>query len=185
MLHVGKFYQNTIKLNDSYQVLATFPDNQTTPVELVNCVGFSIPKPYEWNEEVHKYGNMSQKFLIPKVDILPTLTIELLEYINDSNELAVRKLLSHGKRITYSKSYDISERYTAAYRPTQKDLSHLTIKILDNNLSKCVYAYDFSNLTITKADPYEFSYEDDSVCKWTITFIFESMDKNDSPTSEL
>jgi hypothetical protein len=170
----------------------------TEAVELFNCVGFSIPKIYEWKEEVHNYGNMSQKFLIPKVDILPTVTIELLEYINDDNDLAVRKILSNidaeSGRISYSNAYNIKERYNASYRfnsddyndkKLENDLNSLTIKILNNKLTKCIYAYRFTNLIIIKAEPYEFSYEDDGVCKWTISFISTKMEKIDYPDDSI
>ena len=189
-LCVQKFLsEKTVKLNDSYQVNYVHYKNDEEHSseyyngEFYNCIGFSIPKIYEWNEEVHTYGNMSQKFLIPKTDLVQTLSLDLLEFIdrNDASKeqfLRIRRYATTGdNHLTYSNSYKIAgSRYTGIYSNID-NFNEITIKILDNNLSKCIYTYYFTNLKLIKAEPYEFSYDDESACKWTLTFTFEKMDK--------
>ena len=182
-LCINKFLnEKTIKLNDSYQVLYEHYLGKDKG-EFYNCIGFSIPKIYEWNEEVHTYGNMSQKFLIPKTDLVQTLSIDLLEFIDrkdKSNEqfLRIRRYATTGdNHLTYSNSYKIAgNRYTGIYSNTD-NFKEMTIKILDNDLSKCVYEYRFTNLKLIKAEPYEYSYDDEAACKWTLSFTFERMEK--------
>ena len=182
-LCINKFLnEKTVKLNDSYQVNYVHYKGQDRG-EFYNCIGFSIPKIYEWNEEVHTYGNMSQKFLIPKTDLVQTLSIDLLEFIDredKSNEqfLRIRRYATTGdNHLTYSNSYKITgSRYTGIYSNID-NFSEITIKILNNNLSKCIYTYHFINLKLIKAEPYEFSYDDEAACKWTLSFTFEKMEK--------
>jgi hypothetical protein len=79
--------------------------------------------------------------------------------------------------LTYSNSYTISgSRYTGIYSNTN-NFNEIRIKVLDNDLSKCVYEYRFTNLKLIKAEPYEFSYDDEAACKWTLAFTFERMEK--------
>ena len=182
-LCIKKFLQEkTVKLNDSYQVeYVHYLGNDRG--EFYNCIGFSVPKMYEWNEEVHTYGNMSQKFLIPKTDLVQTLSLDLLEFIDDSSEgnvpfLRIRKYATNGgNHLTYSNTYKITDNaYTGEYSTTN-NFSEITIKILNNDLTYPVYKYTFTNLKLIKAEPYEFSYDDESACKWTLTFTFETMTK--------
>ena len=182
-LCVNKFLnEKTVKLNDSYQVLYEHYTGKDKG-EFYNCIGFSIPKIYEWNEEVHTYGNMSQKFLIPKTDLVQTLSIDLLEFIernDDTNQqfLKIRRYVTTGsKHLTYSNSYKITnDAYTGEYSNTD-NFKEIKIKILDNNLSKCIYEYKFTDLKLIKAEPYEFSYDDEAACKWTLSFTFATMEK--------
>lgn len=183
-LCVKKFLtEKTVKLNDSYQVM--YKKNIESPMEeFYGCIGFSIPKMYDWKEEVHNYGNMSQKFLIPKIDNVQTLTLDLLEFIernearNNEQWLQIRKFVTTGvSHLTYSNMYSIvDDKYTGVYT-NANNFNEITIIILDNNLTRPVYKYFFKNLVLAKVEPYEFSYDDEAACKWTLTFTFETMTK--------
>lgn len=179
------FSRKSVKLSDAFAVVINKTADQG---EAYRCAGFTIPKVAEWNEEVHKFGNTSHKILIPKIDILQELTIELYEGYSSDEKLLTTQLsklfgnnvenVKNGAGFTsfenYStKGYDLR---TAKYDDAN-DYKSLTIYILTNDLSKCVYKYQFENLALTKAVPYELSYSDESITKWSLSFIFESFTK--------
>ena len=69
MLKIGNYFRvKSIKLSDSYT--CTVYNKESDPVECIQCIGFTAPKILQYNEEVYKYGNLAQKFLIPKLDAL-------------------------------------------------------------------------------------------------------------------
>lgn len=89
LVNIQNYFKNkSVKLSDSYK--AIFNGS-----ECYSCCGFTIPKIVEWNTEEYSYGNVTQKFLIPKLDILPELKIEIYESYD---------LDSDGKRVLKRKS---------------------------------------------------------------------------------
>lgn len=178
------FANKSIKLSDSFVVII---DNKET----FRCAAFTVPKIAEWNEEEYQYGNVSQKFMIPKLDVVQELQLELYEGYQYENKqersLTTKKLFFQQKNdgITVGNGYgswqdfgpDGYTRFGADYFLNKVDFKELKIQILNNQLTKVVYEYVFRNLKLTKAEPYELSYQDESLTKWSLSFTFESMEK--------
>lgn len=184
----GYFSNKSVKLSDSFVVVID-------GVESYSCAGFTIPKMNEFNEEVHKFGNASQKILIPKYDILPELSIELYESYKNDDKAKNRILniqegtnffatVDEGKQSAGSNYYEKgnfdSTGYTVLkgfYDKTKVDIEQLDIYVLNNRLTKYIYQYSFSNLRLTKCTPPELSYSDESLAKWSLSFVFEKFSK--------
>ena len=80
MLKIGNYFRaKSIKLSDSYT--CTVYNKESDPVECIQCIGFTAPKILQYNEEVYKYGNLAQKFLIPKLDVVHEFTVDFLTKI--------------------------------------------------------------------------------------------------------
>lgn len=185
-LNVANWFSNkSVKLSDAFAVVINDSKNNG---EAYRCAGFTIPKVAEWNEEVHKFGNTSHKMLIPKLDVLQELTIELYEGYDKYNKLLtaqnaglfgnVSEQVKNGLSFTSFSNYDkFGYAQRSAKYDDSRDYKSLTIYILSNDLSRCVYKYHFENLVLTKAVPYELSYSDESITKWSLSFIFESFTK--------
>ena len=165
MLRIGNYFrEKTVKLSDSY-TCSIFADGANEPVEVVQCIGFTPPKILQYETAVYKYGNMAQKFLIPKSDSVREFTIDFFE--------------SHGR---YGKGFEIVENYdghtggaaAADYHiaPDDIDFDKIQIDILNNKLNQVVYTHSFTQCRIAKVVPYEFDYQGESLCKWTVTFTF-------------
>lgn len=191
------FKHKSIKLSDSFIVII---DGK----ESYRCASFTPPKIAEWNEEEYNFGNVSQKFLIPKLDIVQELQIELYEgYTKDEtsgavNGLKTKKFIQQLKDdgISFGKAFESAQDFRRngynAFNGTyvldentnllKIDHKTLDILILDNKLSKAVYEYRFRNLRLCKAEPYELNYQDESLTKWNLSYIFEEMDKG-APTN--
>ena len=179
------FNTKSIKLSDSFIV-------RLDGKECFRCASFTVPKVAEWTEEEYSYGNVSQKFLIPKIDIQQELQLELYEgYVADGKEreahLMTKEALfnqnpdgqSLGKGFTSNQNFS-TDGYTVlngTYNVDKHDYTNIDIFILDNRLAKVVYEYHFHNLKLTKAEPYELSYQDEALTKWSLGFVFESMEK--------
>lgn len=200
MLKIGNYFrEKTVKLNDSY-TCSIFADGATEPVEVVQCIGFIPPKILQYETAVYKYGNMAQKFLIPKSDSVREFTIDFFESLDtgyaaaDSNatvnvhghknntafRLGIHSWLTrHGR---YGKGFEIVENYdghtggaaAADYHiaPDDIDFDKIQIDILNNKLNQVVYTHSFTQCRIAKVVPYEFDYQGESLCKWTVTFTF-------------
>lgn len=186
------FNHKSVKLSDSFIVII---DGE----ESYRCAGFTPPKIAEWNEEEYSFGNASQKFLIPKLDVVQELQLELYEgYTKDktsgaTNGLKTKNFIQRLKNngITFGKAFESTQDFQRngynAFDGTyvlDKDtdllkIDHKTldILILDNKLSSVVYEYRFRNLRLCKAEPYELSYQDESLTKWNLSYVFEEMSK--------
>lgn len=201
MLKIGNYFrEKTIKLSDSYRCMIY--NNDTDAVDCIQCIGFTCPKILQYNEEVYKYGNLAQKFLIPKFDVVHEFTIDFFESfdtnaisitsdkINGTNSVAtclsVRNWLMT-KFGNYGKGYHLEEYFDdqvggtqyANYNLDEKaiDIPKVVIEVMDNNMQKKVLTYTFNKCKIAKIVPYEFDYQGEDLCKWTITFTFDSMTK--------
>ena len=87
MLKIGNYFrEKTIKLSDSYRCMIY--NNDTDAVDCIQCIGFTCPKILQYNEEVYKYGNLAQKFLIPKFDVVHEFTIDFFESF-DTNAISI------------------------------------------------------------------------------------------------
>ena len=81
MLRIGNYFRaKSIKLSDSYT--CTVYNKEAEPVECIQCIGFTAPKILQYNEEVYKYGNLAQKFLIPKLDVVHEFTIDFFNVLH-------------------------------------------------------------------------------------------------------
>lgn len=186
LVNASKYFQTkSIKLSDSFIV-------RIDGKESFRCAAFTVPKIAEWNEEEYKYGNVSQKFLIPKIDLNYELTLELYEGYDPDGKKKEGAL--HNKKLFFGQKHDgqsigngfysvqdyTTQGYTefnGQYNLANHDFKELDIFILNNRLSHVVYEYHFHNLKLTKAEPYELSYQDESLTKWSLGFTFESMEK--------
>lgn len=181
----GFFATKSIKLSDSFIV-------SIDGVVNFRCAGFTIPKTVEFNEEVHKFGNATHKMLIPKIDILPELQLELYEDYgvsksgntvlstsdkmfwpcSDGGQHSSNSFIEYGR---YSnQGYDMLK---GQYFLDKTDIKRLDIFILSNDLRKTVYKYSFYDLVLTKYTQYDLSYSDESLCKWSLTYTFGKMVK--------
>lgn len=216
MLKIGNYFrEKTVKLSDSYQVLITGDEGQT---ECVQCIGFTPPKILQYNEEVYKYGNAAQKFLIPKTDVVFEATFDFFESLDSSKIKAsedfkldkdargsapatglgieswfFRKIYKKSKKPNkefihrYGNGFSLTETFSdqfgltreATYELGEKGIDFKEIKVLikNNMLTQDVLAYTFKNCKIAKAVPYEFDYQGEDLCKWTITFTFDEYTK--------
>ena len=78
---IKNFYkEKSIKLSDAFAVFIS--NNKEHEKEFWTCIGFTLPR-IEQREEVIKYGNTSQVFLIPNYDSCRELKLEFYETIND------------------------------------------------------------------------------------------------------
>jgi len=181
------FANKSVKLSDSF--IVEFDGNES-----FRCAGFSIPKVAEWNEEVHKFGNTSHKVLIPKIDMLQELTVELFEgYTSMTSGGETLKTacqsffwkiaqggFTNGRGFTNYADYDSSgyNHLKGVYSTKKPDFDKVTIYILNNRLNKVVYKYEFFDLYLTKYTPYELSYSDESITKWSLSFVFSKFIKS-------
>lgn len=185
------FNKKSVKLSDAFIVV--FDGNES-----FRCAGFTIPKVAEWNEQVHKFGNTSHKMLIPKIDMVQELSIELYEgYTRKNNgEILQTAQNSFFWKLTNPGGFNVGAGFfnysdydstgynmlKGDYKRSAVDVKHLEIYVLDNNLRKAVYKYTFRNLKLTKFTPYELSYNDESITKWSLSFVFESFTKESDNT---
>lgn len=215
MLKIGNYFrEKTVKLSDSYQVIIT-KDNE--PVECVQCIGFTPPKILQWNEEVYKYGNTGQKFLIPKTDVVYEVTFDFFESLDNSKIKASQnfkigkdargsgpatnlgieswffrmlykfKGQNKEKVKRYGNGFILTETYSEEFGLTQSadycideagiDINKIEVNVLNNMLTKTVLKYTFKNCKIAKVVPYEFDYQGEDLCKWTVTFTFDEYTK--------
>jgi len=186
LVNASKYFQvKSIKLSDSFVV-------RIDGKESFRCAAFTVPKIAEWNEEEYKYGNVSQKFLIPKLDLNYELSLELYEGYgavgkNPEGKLQTKKLLfgqKHDGQSIGNGFYSVQDfttqgytQFNGTYLMNKHDFKDLDIYILNNRLSHVVYEYHFHNLKLTKAEPYELSYQDEALTKWSLGFVFETMEK--------
>lgn len=185
------FLKKSVKLSDSFVVYA---DGK----ELVSCCGFTLPK-LEYTEETIKYGNVTQSFLIPKYDNLQQVTIDVIE----NTAGTIRKKLfttskshSHAFWVGGDGNVAVAQKYrdggyvdenNVVYTTTDKDgyllgytptFEELKITILSNKLTSKVLTYKFTNLRLVNMKKYELNYSSEDTCKWSLTFIFDSYEKN-------
>lgn len=194
LVNIQNYFKNkSVKLSDSY--VAIFNGSES-----YSCCGFTIPKVVEWTTEEYSFGNVTQKFLIPKLDMIPELKIELYESYDksskDNSQILKRKnqlwnQKSNGQNVGnafYSDQDFSTDGYTTLkgiygryidgeLQWNNYDYKTLEIQILNNTLSKVVYKYYFEDLRLTTAESYDLSYQDESVTKWTLGFVFKSMKK--------
>lgn len=178
------FNTKTVKLSDSFVVIID-------GYESFRCASFTPPKIAEWNEEEYKYGNLSQKFMIPKMDVVQELQIELYENATQTNlrtkhsiQQQKAKGASIGNCFAADQDFGINgynnfygKYYLEKENKSNFDHKTLDILILNNRLSTVVYEYNFRNLRLCKAEPYELSYQDESLTKWNLSYVFEEMSK--------
>lgn len=204
MLRIGNYFRTkSIKLSDSYT--CTVYNSASEPVECIQCIGFTAPKILQYNEEVYKYGNLAQKFLIPKLDVVHEFTIDFFESF-DTRDVragvegvtAVKGALSNSVatglgiknwilKNDFGKGFILDEKFDVGIGGTQTgqyllgarsvDFPQIKIDIWKNDFTKTVYSYVFTNCRIAKVVPYEFDYQGEDLCKWTVTFVFDSMTK--------
>lgn len=203
MLKIGNYFRaKSIKLSDSYT--CTVYNKESDPVECIQCIGFTAPKILQYNEEVYKYGNLAQKFLIPKLDVVHEFTVDFFESFDTADVragvegvTAVKDELSNSVasglgikdwilRNNYGKGFKLSEIFNSGVGGTQTgnyllgaiDFPLITIDVWKNDFSKEVYRYTFTNCKIAKVVPYEFDYQGEDLCKWTVTFVFDECKKD-------
>lgn len=186
LVNIQNYFNNkSIKLSDSFIV-------RIDGDECYRCASFTVPKIAEWNEEEYKFGNVSQKFLIPKLDIVQELQIDLYEgYMlgSDGLEMGLRTKtriqqqktggVAFGKAFASEQDFGRTgyNAFDGAYDLERVDHDTIDILVLDNRLSQVVYEYNFRNLKLCKAEPYELSYQDESLTKWCLSYVFEEMSK--------
>lgn len=202
MLRIGNYFRaKSIKLSDSYT--CTVYNKAAEPVECIQCIGFTAPKILQYNEEVYKYGNLAQKFLIPKFDVVHEFTIDFFESFDTRDVQAGAEGVTSIKGVltnsvatglgikdwilkdNFGNGFRLSEIFDNSVGGTQAanymlgaiDFPQIKIDIWKNDFSKKVYGYTFTNCKIAKIVPYEFDYQGEDLCKWTITFTFDSMTK--------
>ena len=180
-------YQNTktVKLSDSYSVelwldkddfstantpankkdkvlnLETVPENYK--LVLFNCTDVTLPA-FKYKPEIYKYGNNEKTFLVPDYSSLDDVTIELMEYYDNNDNLVVQQLVN----LFLNKIFD-PETFTYKMHDYIKQLE---IKVYNNNFSSLIYVYRFKNLKLTNYTKYDLDYSSANPAKWKLTFSY-------------
>lgn len=191
---LNKFWSSkSVKLSDAFEVLISLDEGMALK-PLVSCTGFTIPK-FESEEETLEYGNVAQIFLTPKYDSCKELTLEFIETMQDQEKYdfmlngtpgsaKIKNEYSHIiTNVFLYMGYKLHQKYGddglsvnyANY--IDREIPVIEIKILDNKLWKYIYKYHFENLKIVNYSIYNLDYQNESPCKVSVTFSFESYKK--------
>lgn len=183
-LNLNSFFkEKTVKLSDSYLVYIKNGEDLTNTFE---CIGFTLPK-YSFKEETISYGNNTQSFFLPNYQALDTVSFDVLLYKHSSSNVLL-SLINSFKKDTSSQDYGYfspksdSNTFFKGYIKNNLNnyaqlLSQVNIYVLNNNLNKVVYEYEFKDLTLVDYNLYELSYQSDSPCQVSLTFAFEVYNK--------
>lgn len=171
---MGNYYKKkSIKLSDAFTVYIKLNDKDQEK-EYTTCTGFTLPK-LEFTEETQFYGNTSQTFLIPNYESCKELTLEFYEVISDKDSEIMELFIENNM------AYKLDQKYLDGLAVnngtyTNKYIKSITINILDNRLNLNTAKYKFRNLKISNYTLYNLNYTQDSPCKISITFSFESLE---------
>ena len=166
------FKRKTVKLTDSFIV-------KYNGEEVPGVVAFTLPV-LEYDEQIAKYGNVSQVFLIPKYDNLQILS---LTWIESADNEVKRKIMDNLG--SYTGAVSVKQKYgnsgytqnVVKYLPNNATVGNITIDILNNKLNTVILTHSFQKAKLISAKQYELNYSSEDTCKWELQFIFDTYTK--------
>ena len=144
------------------------PDNDSNTINCIipNCVDIKIPS-LKTNTEQLKYNNYNKNFVHIDFDSAPD-KLELTFFETSDNK--INSWINYFLQVN-----GFNEINHGEYNPFNS-ISKITVYVLDNNLSKSVYAWVFKKCRMTGYDyNYSYDYQATDVPQVSIQFSFEEM----------